>query len=244
MAKIGILSDIHGNLPALQAVLLHAGECDEWWCAGDMVGYGPYPSECVGRMAAIEAKAVAGNHDLGAIGRTDLHAFSGMAREACTWTGAHLEPDARVYLEALTLVLEEPPEAVIFHGSYVDPVWEYVLSPAAADRSFEANSYRLSFNGHSHVPVVFYRGARTDTGMLVPSEGLSLVLEEGARYMVNAGSVGQPRDGDPRACYMVYCTDDQTLCCHRVDYDVAKTQMEMLEVGLPRFLAERLSSGR
>lgn len=235
---------MHGNLPALDAVLSHAGECDSWWCAGDIVGYGPYPCECARLVAEIKARTVAGNHDLGAIGRIGLDAFNSLARDACAWTGARLEPEVREYLESLPLALEEPPGAVIVHGSYIDPVWEYVLSAEGARRSFDANAHRLCFNGHSHVPVVFACGPGGDIDTLATPDGANIYLEEGWRYIVNAGSVGQPRDGDPRACYLVYSTDEEMISCHRVAYPVETTQKRMAGAGLPWFLAERIAYGR
>lgn len=244
MARIGILSDVHGNRPALDAVFSHAGECDTWWCAGDTVGYGPYPDECALMLEGVGAASVAGNHDLGAIGSISLESFNSLAREACRWTGARLGVEVRAYLDSLPPVLETAPDTVLVHGSYTDPVWEYVLSATRARNNFEAYAHRLCFNGHSHVPVVFTRGPGGDIDTIIPTDGARIALEEDIRYMVNAGSVGQPRDGDPRACYIIYNTDEEVLFYHRVEYPVAETQARIIEEGLPRLLAERIAHGR
>jgi len=243
MAGIGILGDIHGNLPALEAVLEHAGECDEWWCVGDIVGYGPFPNECVERVRSIGGKCVTGNHDLGSTGDLDLESFNIFARIACEWTGSVLEPAVRGFLSALR-TMETPRESVmIVHGSVRDPVWEYVTVARVAEVNFAVYEETLCFNGHTHVPVVF---ASRDGAMYMTEvfDGLELPLQDGTRYMANAGSVGQPRDLDPRACYCVFHPQKMVIEYHRVEYPVERVQARMAEEGLPEPLIARLVHGR
>lgn len=243
MSRICIISDVHGNLPALEAVIRHAGRCDLWWCAGDTVGYGPYPNECVRVIEGLCESAVAGNHDLGATGGIRLVAFNSLARRACRWTAGRLEPDARAYLEALPLTCDAGSESALVHGSFADPVWDYVVSKEQARRAFEACAQKICFNGHSHVPVLFACGSQGEIEEMQPSGDALRMLEEDRRYIVNVGSVGQPRDGDPRACYVIYETDDMTVTYHRVRYPVEVTQGRMAAEGLPRLLVERIAEG-
>ncbi len=251
MAFRAVIGDVHGNLPALQAVIAAAGGGAEGWiCIGDTVGYGPFPNECLSLVRSLEARAVVGNHDLGSLGAIDLARFNPEARMACEWTARVLEPDGSAYLSSLPERASFE-DLLVVHGSPRDPVWEYVLSPASARACFTEFAEETCLHGHSHVPAVFrLRTSRPGPGeapvpeALQPADGEVVELEEGSRLMVNVGSVGQPRDGDPRACFVEYDAGAGTVTYRRVEYPVRDVQESMEEAGLPRFLIERLSVGR
>jgi predicted phosphodiesterase len=238
--RVAVLSDVHGNLHALEAVLrsVDADAPDAVWCLGDLVGYGPQPNRCCELVAERADVCLIGNHDLGVLGRIDLADFSPDAAAAARWTIGVLEDEPRTYLESLSpqATLEE---AELFHASPRDPVWEYVLSPEVAFLSLEATTKPLVLVGHSHIALHF--GAEQLTLALGP-EGMQIDLA-GERWLLNPGSVGQPRDGDPRAAWLSVDFGAGRAVYRRVPYAVEKTQLEMRERGLPEPLAERLSSG-
>jgi diadenosine tetraphosphatase ApaH/serine/threonine PP2A family protein phosphatase len=250
LSRTCVIGDVHSNLPALEAVLDSAGDCDSWLCIGDLVGYGPDPNECVARMIELGALCVSGNHDLGSLGDIDLFSFNRDARTACEWTGRVLEQAARSFLESLDS-RREGEGWVMVHASPRDPVWEYVLSKGQAYHNFLEFGERLCFHGHSHAPALFRWSLEAQEAddfsaveVAVPRDGDEIALEDGFRFLVNVGSVGQPRDSDPRACYVIYDPDRGALEYHRVTYPVAAVQARMEELGLPTFLIERLSFGR
>lgn len=250
MAKIAVIGDVHGNMPALEAVLSQCDGCDAVWCVGDTVGYGPYPNECASKVRGLGAIAVAGNHDLGSLGKIDLLSFNTYARRACEWTGEVLSGDARDYLDSLPLRKRVDDDVLLVHGSPRDPVWEYVLNMGQALEVFGSFDERICFHGHSHSPLVFASvaggtGDREEPAAetVVPGDGYRLKLESGRRYLVNVGSVGQPRDGDPRACYVLFDQDEGIITYRRAPYPVAKVQAKMEEEGLPELLATRLADG-
>ncbi len=244
MLRVCLISDIHGNLQALESVVKAVDDCDEWWCAGDIVGYGPYPNECVVIARDLGTKCVAGNHDLASIGKIGLKDFNDIARFACEWTSARLTAESKDYLRSLPLIREIRNETGLYHGSFRDPIWEYIMDPYQAVRNFHDCDFPISYIGHSHVPMVF---ALRDDGELwatIPDDGFQLTFEVGTRYIVNVGSVGQPRDGDPRACFVIYDMESRTIKFNRVEYSIEKVQNKMMEVGLPEYLSARLSFGR
>jgi diadenosine tetraphosphatase ApaH/serine/threonine PP2A family protein phosphatase len=215
-----------------------------------MVGYGPDPNGCVRLIQSLGAVAVSGNHDLGAIGSIDLWAFNNDAREACEWTGRVLEGSARTYLETLESIGADD-ELLLVHGSPRDPIWEYVLSSHQAYENFLEFEQKLCFHGHSHVPAVFRWSVESQRDddlraieLTVPVDGDKIDIEEGYRFMINVGSVGQPRDGDPRSCYVIYDISRDKIEYHRVAYEVERVQESMEEAGLPVFLINRLAYGR
>ena len=247
MSRTGIIGDVHGNLPALEAVISSA-ECDSWFCVGDIVGYGPQPNECTGRVMELGALAVVGNHDLGSIDMLSLAPFNQDARRACEWTRRVLDRRARDFLGSLPGKLSDK-DTLLVHASPRDPAWEYVLTETQAYENLLEFEEHLCFNGHSHVPEVFSIGIDgepdlDDVQSLTPDNGESVEIESCRRYMANVGSIGQPRDGDPRACYVVLDSDRGLLSYHRVPYEVSRTQLAMEEAGLPSFLIRRLSVGR
>jgi diadenosine tetraphosphatase ApaH/serine/threonine PP2A family protein phosphatase len=240
--RVAVISDIHGNVHALKEVLaaIDADPPDAIWCLGDVVGYGPMPNECCALVRARCAMSLCGNHDLAVTGGLDLREFSGDAAAAAAWTRGVLADEHRDWLRDL-----EPQGRVegvgLFHGSARDPVWEYVLSDGAAVATLLATDEQLVLVGHSHVALhVALRGTELESG-LAP-DGTVLGLGE-ARWLLNPGSVGQPRDGDPHAAYVVLDLSAGTATFRRVPYDVERTQMEMHEAGLPEMLAVRLAVG-
>ena len=241
--RTAVISDVHGNLAALEAVLaaVDAEAPDELWCLGDLVGYGPRPSECCALVAARAQIALCGNHDLAVRGALDLHEFSGDAAAAAAWTREVLTPEAGAYLDSLSPEGERAGVA-LYHGSARDPVWEYVLSDEAALATLALAGSPLVLVGHSHVALHLSASGGDMEGGLAPA-GTAVALGD-APTLLNPGSVGQPRDGDRRAAYLLLDLAAQRGEFRRVEYDVARTQREMAEAGLPRSLAARLAHGQ
>ena len=238
-----VISDIHGNLHALEAVLAAVAgeEPDEVWCLGDLVGYGPRPNDCCRLVGDGAAVSLVGNHDLGVLGALDLDEFSHDAAASARWTATVLEVGARDYLESLRP--DGSREGVgLYHASPRDPVWEYVLSAEVAAASLLTAREGLVLVGHSHVALAFSLTGRSLAGGLAP-DGSELSLGESERWLLNPGSVGQPRDGDPRAAYLVLDLDAGRAVFRRVPYEIERTQQEIVERGLPSTLADRLEHG-
>jgi diadenosine tetraphosphatase ApaH/serine/threonine PP2A family protein phosphatase len=241
--RIAVLSDVHSNLHALEAVLaeIDEGAFDEVWCLGDVVGYGPRPNECTAIMQERAAICLAGNHDLVVLGRIPIVAFAGEAAAAARWTKGVLDDAAQSFLGSL-----EPravaPDTELFHGSPLDPVWDYVLDEYTAERSFDATSAPLVLVGHSHVALELVDDGTGLAGHGVAPAGTTLELD-GLRRLLNPGSVGQPRDGDPRAAWLEIDKSTGRATFRRTEYPVERTQAEMRERGLPEVLAERLAHG-
>jgi diadenosine tetraphosphatase ApaH/serine/threonine PP2A family protein phosphatase len=239
--RYAILSDIHGNLEALQAVLADAADrTDGVLCLGDTVGYGADPLACVELIAERAETVVGGNHEHGVAGLLDLRWFNRNARAAAEWTVERLDDDHRRWLGALPLVTEVA-DATLVHASPAQPEeWEYLVSAEDGFRAFGAFPTRWCFVGHSHVPAAWSLGSSGPEH--VP--GATLVEQErGRRYIVNVGSVGQPRDRDPRAAYAVWDAEAGRVAIRRVTYDIAAARGKILAAGLPSFLADRLAAG-
>jgi len=238
-----IISDIHSNLPALQTVLFDAQPFDAVWCLGDIVGYGPNPNQCVERLQEFPHLCVAGNHDWGAIGRADLSVFNRDARQALLWTQRELQPENRRIIITLPDLVEVE-NFVLVHGSLREMIWEYLLDVEQARASFMARDFQVALVGHTHIPLIFeWWEPGQEAQLLLPDWEEPLNLE-GRRLIVNPGSVGQPRDGDPRAAYAILDTEAQTIEFRRVTYPVEITQERMRARGLPQRLIERLELGR
>ena len=243
--KALIVSDVHSNLEAFSSVIEDATNLtgfDQIWSLGDLVGYGPDPAAVIDLIRQHEHRCVVGNHDLASIGRLSLEAFNQHAAVANTWTGEVLDEDSIQFLSDQPLSLEID-EFTIVHGSPRDPIWEYVVSERAAVACFNHFDTYWCLVGHSHIPFICRlsednRGAR----FFSPLYGTPYPLEE-QRLIVNPGGVGQPRDGDPRAAYAVYDSDDETVTHFRVEYDIPATQQKMRSHGLPQFLIDRLAVG-
>jgi predicted phosphodiesterase len=240
---VAIVSDIHGNRHAFEAVLADAEDAgaDEMWCLGDLVGYGAEPDACVELARRHAAICLAGNHDLGVTGEIGLDEFSTGAAIAARWTQETIS-DAN--LEFLSALRPEGEEGAIglYHASPRDPVWEYVLSISQAGECLDVQQQRVCLIGHSHVACHFSRNGGDVQGEQA-RDGTTLELAQG-EWLVNPGSVGQPRDGDPRASYALYDSEANAITLHRVEYDIAATQKAMTEEGLPLWLIQRLETGR
>jgi diadenosine tetraphosphatase ApaH/serine/threonine PP2A family protein phosphatase len=240
-----IVADVHANLVAFEAVLAHAasgGRIDAIWCLGDTVGYGPRPNECLALLRGHEHRAVAGNHDLAACERMDTHEFNEAAAEAAHSTARQLSDTQRSYLRELPLTACEG-EFTLVHGSLRWPEWEYLLSSEQAQGHFELQRTPYSLVGHSHLPFVCEEQPAAPPVLRPASDGERVALGE-RRLILNPGSAGQPRDGDPRVSYALYDGDARSVTFHRVDYDIAATQRVMEAAGLPAWLSERLALGR
>jgi diadenosine tetraphosphatase ApaH/serine/threonine PP2A family protein phosphatase len=238
--RIAVVSDVHANLVALDAVLASLGTVDALWHLGDIVGYGPEPDAVVARLAENGARGVQGNHDAAAAGGLDIDNFNADARRAMEWTRTTIARPTARWLEALQPTLVEGSFTLV-HGSPRDPTWEYVTSIPVARANLALLTTPYGLHGHTHVPIAF----REDDGRVEainPQEGSTLALDE-RRLLINPGSIGQPRDGDPTASYLVLDTDRQSVAWHRVAYDIGRTQSAMRAAGLPARLVSRLEYG-
>jgi len=238
--QVLVLSDIHSNLVALQAVLADAGTFDTIWSLGDVVGYGPQPNECIELLLSYSHLAVAGNHDWGSLGKLDLRDFNVDARQANLWTREQLSARSWGYIEALPETLDEG-DYTLVHGSPRYPLIEYLVYPSLVRQSLPFFSTSICFVGHSHIPSIF---ACTDSEVrvLTPEIGVPIKLGN-ERYIINPGGVGQPRDGDARASYLLLDTAERTITFRRVPYDILITQTLMQEAGLPPRSIARLEFG-
>jgi diadenosine tetraphosphatase ApaH/serine/threonine PP2A family protein phosphatase len=240
--RVAVISDIHGNLHALEAVLtdiLREGT-DEAWCLGDVVGYGPHPNECCALVRERAGLCLCGNHDLAVVGGLDVSDFSGDAAVAARWTQGVLEPAHAEWLRSLS------PKATragteLYHGSPRDPIWDYVLSDEIAVASLRATEAPVVLVGHSHVALALWLAGDELEGGQAPG-GTELPLA-GRRSLLNPGSVGQPRDGDARAAWLLLDLDAGTCSFRRVAYDVDGAQADARAAGLPETLAARLRVG-
>jgi diadenosine tetraphosphatase ApaH/serine/threonine PP2A family protein phosphatase len=241
-----IISDIHANLTAFETVLKDAGKLgtdyDFVWCLGDIVGYGPDPNECVDLLRTMPHLCLAGNHDWAALGRIDIRTFNADARKAATWTRDNLTEENLAYLEALptTFVMGD---YTLAHGSPREPVWEYILDPLYAALNFPHYQTTYCLVGHTHTPIVFKQtGERGECEALAPTYNESMQLDT-QRMIINPGSVGQPRDSDPRAAYAVLDVEMKTWEFRRIPYDIASVQERMRKVEMPDRLINRLEHG-
>jgi diadenosine tetraphosphatase ApaH/serine/threonine PP2A family protein phosphatase len=238
--RVAVLSDIHGNLVALDAVLASVGSVDAVWHLGDVVGYGPEPDGVVERLAGLGAVGVAGNHDLAAVGGDQIAWFNPDARAAMEWTRRRISDGTKGWLAALPS-RQRVAEFSLVHGSERDPVWEYVTSVPVARANLAVLQTRFGLHGHTHLPMAWAeRDGRVEAIAPSADSTFQLTLE---RALLNPGSVGQPRDGDPTAGYLVIDEDAGLCTWRRVAYDVPTVQAAMLEAGLPRRLADRLGFG-
>ena len=241
--RAAVIADIHSNLEAFQAVLRdreERGGADDIWCLGDIVGYGPDPRACIKLLRQHSGACVAGNHDWAAIGNLDTSAFNPEAAAACQWTAEALKKEDADYLAGLPLTLQLG-DFTLVHGSPREPIWEYILSTQAARANFGRFNSRFCLIGHSHSPLLFELDSRNTCRLDQLPEQLS--LKTVCRFIINCGSVGQPRDGDPRASYAIIDTEQETLWHYRVKYDFGVTQEKILDADLPARLASRLSIG-
>lgn len=240
--KYIIISDVHANMQAFEAVISSFPEKKDHRIvhAGDIVGYGADPNACVDLLKSLEADSVIGNHDAAAIGRTGLEKFNSHAVEAMHWTREELTMPACKYLATLPYVHEEDNFKVV-HGTLHDPEeFKYMLTGSDAMRTFQILDKKICFVGHSHIPGIFI--LRKDK--VYEMSKSEIILEKEAKYIVNVGSIGQPRDNDNRACYCVYDQDNNRISFNRVEYNVTEASDRIIRSGLPRVLADRLLYGR
>lgn len=240
--KVLVISDIHANLTALEAVLADSGSFDAVWCLGDLVGYGPDPNECVELIRSLpNLVCILGNHDAAALGELELEAFNYDAQLSTVWTQQTLTETNRRFLLKLpeTQALEQ---VTLAHGSPRNPVWEYVLDTYTARANFQFFSTPFCFVGHSHLPLAFYqKDDQPEVMMQIIHEDQTITLKP--RAIINPGSVGQPRDHDPRSSYAIYDTAAQRWEFRRASYAVSAVQERIRRAGLPDRHALRLSYG-
>lgn len=243
--KYVLFSDIHANLEALDSVLAAAEKekPDQLVCLGDIVGYGADPAECIARIRDLQetkgCKVIAGNHDYAACGKSSYRGYNHLAREAIKWTMSVLSPADKKFLSKLPLTFSDQ-NIFGVHSSPIEPEqWHYILDIDDAYLNFQAFEARLCFIGHSHRPVIFYRNGHIDWEIKD-----TLSLDPASRYIINIGSVGQPRDGNPAAAYALFDTGRQVVEIKRVEYDLAAAQSKIRAAGLPDVLAERLAFGK
>jgi predicted phosphodiesterase len=238
--RVAVLSDIHANLVALDAVVASLGSIDVLWHLGDVVGYGPDPDGVVERLTSLGAIGVRGNHDAAAVGDIDIAWFNPDARAAMEWTRRRISEPTRAWLAALPERHADRDFSLV-HGSPRDPTWEYIVSLPIARANLAALTTRFGLHGHTHLPMVW---AEQDghVEQIAPAAGSTFALDD-RRALINPGSVGQPRDGIVTASYMVIDTAQRSCSWHRTAYDIAAVQAAMAAAGLPRRLVERLAFG-
>ncbi len=237
-----VLSDIHANLVALEAVLDAAGQWDRVWFLGDLIGYGPNPNECIERLRDLGPLALSGNHDWAVLDKLDTDEFNDDARKLVRWTRHELTAENRAYLETLPPLHVEAP-FTLAHASPRHPVWEYILDLQTASENFGHFQTPVCLVGHSHIPALFLLDeAAAELSFYLVGESETVELNLG-RLIINPGSVGQPRDGDPRASFAILDDEAQTWTLHRVAYDIAETQRRMRAHKMPSRLIERLEYG-
>jgi len=241
--RYAILGDIHGNLVAFKTVLQDLekrGGFDKIWCLGDVVGYGPEPHACIELLQQFDHVCIAGNHDWAAVGLVDILDFNEDAAAANQWTAQQLTEADKEYLKSLPLITSQE-NFSLAHGSPREPIWEYLFSVRAAEENLEFFSTPFCLVGHSHVPLIFEH-SKDGVKLTRLEDSATMKLEEN-RLIINPGSVGQPRDHDPRASYALYDSNAGMIYHYRIDYDVEATQQKMLQEKLPEFLILRLSHG-
>ncbi len=240
--RILVISDIHGNLTALDTVLKAAGKPDQIWCLGDLVGYGPDPNECIARIKSLpNMTCLLGNHDAATLGEIDLQAFNQDARISISWMKSKMKSDSQSFLKKLPekKVMDN---VTLVHGSPRDPVWEYMLDLHTASENFSFFETQICMVGHTHIPISFSQakdGISINWELTEPGQ----IYKLKQRTFLNPGSVGQPRDHDPRASYAFYDPDKHTWQPMRIEYNVDAVQKRILKAGLPRKHAARLTSG-
>jgi diadenosine tetraphosphatase ApaH/serine/threonine PP2A family protein phosphatase len=244
--RVAILTDIHSNLPALEAVLGAIDEAgiERRWCLGDVVGYGAQPDACAKLVSERCELSLVGNHDLAVTGEISIDVFSASAAAAVAWTRASAEPATLEFLRSLRPENDDQ-EVGLYHASPRDPVWEYVLAVDQARECIAAQSARVSLIGHSHVALWFSDGPGPPGGDGGgQAEGGKEIEVSSDRWLLNPGSVGQPRDGDPRAAWLELDTDEWRATYHRIEYDIDRAAEAIREARLPELLADRLYVGQ
>lgn len=240
--KYAILSDIHSNLEALQTVLEDSKKqkSTHYVCLGDIVGYGPNPKECLQIIRELNCPVVMGNHDEYCASALDLTGFNPMAGDAIKWTREQLNEDEKTWLCGLKYVRTAESFTMVHATLDLPEKWAYVFDKLAASASFNYQRTAVCFNGHTHVPIAFVRGPTGIQGGLYTK----IKIELGRKYFINVGSIGQPRDRNPKASYVIFDMINNLIELHRLDYDIATTQKKIRAAGLPVSLADRIAHGR
>lgn len=241
--RYGFFSDVHANLEALKACILDfkAEKLDKLYFLGDAVGYGPSPDECVKLINKVSDAMLMGNHDYAALGLMDTDYFNQYAAESVGWTKTSLSKKAIEIMSDFELV-HQVDEILLVHSSPREPEnWHYILDMEDAEENFNYFEQRICLVGHTHRPYIV---SKEEDGRGMLSKNTEEVIRDDRRYLINIGSLGQPRDGDPRCCYLIFDTDTRTVRFKRVEYDVKNTQDVMAKAGLPGYLIERLAVGR
>ena len=241
--RVLVISDIHSNYIALKAVLKDAGQVDETWCLGDLVGYGPDPNATVEEIRDIpNLTCILGNHDMAAIGKMPLEAFNGEARRSLAYHEKVISADNMDFMHSLSANVKICGDATLAHGSPRDPLWEYILNALTARLNFDCFDTPWCFVGHSHIQCMFVlndKNNRVSLDQTKPGVTISMF----PKLILNPGSVGQPRDRDPRAAYAIYDTEDQTWTPRRAEYDIPSVQEGIRAAGLPEKHAVRIAEG-
>ncbi|MBL8727123.1 MAG: metallophosphoesterase family protein [Planctomycetes bacterium] len=244
--RIGILGDIHANAEALHAVVaaMRNDGVEQWVQVGDIVGYGPEPSVCIDIVKELDCVTCLGNHDAAVLDRLDTSYFNNFARAAIHWTRPRLRPSDLEFLSSLELVVRRPPYTVVHGTMHLPEQFGYVISPVEALDSLEHQDTQLCFVGHSHVPAIYLRREASPEDIhVVPHSEAEISYRGFDRVLMNVGSVGQPRDEDPRAAYGLVDTEQEIAAIRRVHYDIAAVQKKIRDAGLPEVLANRLALG-
>jgi len=239
--RYGILGDIHANLDALEVVLEHLDHesPDQIICVGDVVGYAACPRECIAIIRERNILTVAGNHDCAAVEKTTIEYFNPDARDAILWTRDQLSPEDKDFLQSLPLTADIDELTLVHSTLHAPELFDYIQTVYDAFLSLQALRNRVCFMGHSHVPITFFDD-KPISYFMEPE----ILLAESEKILVNVGSVGQPRDQDPRAAYAVYDTELKTIWIHRVEYDIDRAAQRIWSANLPRMNGERLAMGR
>lgn len=240
--KYAILSDIHGNLEAFQAVLkdLSQEKADQAFFLGDGVGYGADPNSCIKLLQELTPIVVAGNHDWATVGLTEQSYFTPVAKAAIEWTIRKVTVSHQEFLKKIPLMQKHHNFTLVHATSFEPEAWNYIFSLQEASLNFQHHDQKICFIGHSHTPIAFGQDEEGKTYVLSDT---TFTLRDSHRYIINVGSVGQPRDGDPRAAYGIYNPDDSRFILKRIPYNIEGAQKKIIEAGLPHFLATKLASG-
>ncbi len=243
--KIGIISDIHSNSEAIDSVLGNIEDVDELICLGDIVGYSADPNYCVEKIRSLKCRCIGGNHDFAVAGKVNINYFNSTARTAILWTSLHLKKENLDFLLNLEKKIELRNDVLAVHGSPQNPLLEYILDKDTANLIFRKFHFKIYFVGHSHLAGCFsFNENNNQIDYMNFSHGGSIEFNENKRYIINCGSVGQPRDGNPRASYGIYDLKYNAINIYRVSYPVKLTQSKIINAGLPESLACRLGYGR
>ncbi len=243
--KFGIISDIHSNAEAMDGVLEHMEEVDEIICLGDIIGYGADPNYCIKRIKDLNCKCIGGNHDFGVIGKVNINYFNYVAKAAILWTSHQLNKENIEFLLSLNKKLKIEDNVFAVHGSPQEPILEYILDKNSASLIFKKYNFKIYFIGHSHLAGCFsFDENNNKINYMDFSNGGYIEILKNKRYIINCGSVGQPRDGNSRASYGIYDTNLKKVVINRVSYPIYQTKKKIINAELPRILAERLSIGR